>query len=274
MSSFFEIEYCGLVKHIEVVDKIPQSGGTLPSTITFDGVGCKQYTFSANCQWDMTSTSPNITVTPSTGAANVLYDISVCYIGDNKLTAKDNSGNTYTIQCDETGVLNWNGGEWQKTSIPSGSIRNLTEVVVGDCVEELGNLCFYNQYNFLTAVTLPDSLKIIGNASFEHCGVLSNITIPSSVTDIYNYAFYQCTSLTSVTIGNGVTRIGSSAFYGCQSLTSVTILATTPPVLDSDWTFYNTNNCPIYVPAASVNAYKTAPVWINMADRITAIPNS
>ena len=251
MSSFFEISYCDQIKHVEVVDKIPQSGGTLPSTITFDGVGCKNYTFSANCDWDMSSTSTNITVTPSTGAANVLYDITVCYTGDNKVTVKDNSGNTYTIQCDETGVLNWGQYEYQKTDIPSGSYRSLTEVVVGDCVEELGNYCFYDQYYFLTAVTLPDTLKIIGNSAFQYCGALSSITIPSSVTSI-----------------------GGSAFYGCQSLTSVTILATTPPVLDSDWTFYNTNNYPIYVPAVSVNAYKTATNWSEYADRITAIPNS
>jgi hypothetical protein len=36
--------------------------------------------------------------------------------------------------------------------------------------------------------------------------------------------------------------------------------------------FNNTNNCPIYVPAESVNAYKAASVWSNYASRIYAIP--
>jgi len=36
--------------------------------------------------------------------------------------------------------------------------------------------------------------------------------------------------------------------------------------------FYATNNCPIYVPAASVNAYKTATNWKSYASRIQAIP--
>ena len=244
--SHFTIEYCDQQKIIDVVDKIPQSGGTLPSTITFDGVGCKQYTFSANCDWDMTSTSPNITVTPSTGAANVLYDISVCYIGEPKVVVTDNSGNTYTIQCDETGVLNWRQYEYQKTSI--SNMQNIAEVVIGDCVEELGSYCFDN--TILTSVTMSDSIKILGVRAFGRNLRLTSITIPSSVTTIKD-----------------------NAFYYSSGLQSITVLATTPPTLGA-YVFYDTNNCPIYVPAASVNAYKTATNWSEYADRITAIPNS
>jgi len=35
--------------------------------------------------------------------------------------------------------------------------------------------------------------------------------------------------------------------------------------------FYDTNNCPIYVPAASVDAYKSASGWSAYASRIQAI---
>ena len=73
-----------------------------------------------------------------------------------------------------------------------------------------------------------------------------------------------------VIIGNGVTSIVSNAFSGCSSLTSLTILATTPPTLGFD-AFNSTNDCPIYVPAASVEAYKNASNWIEYADRIFAI---
>lgn len=215
MSSFFEISYCDQIKHVEVVDKIPQSGGTLPSTITFDGIGCKNYTFSANCQWDMTSTSPNITVTPSTGAANVLYDISVCYIGEgNKVVVTDLSGNTYSIPCDDTNTLNWEYYEYQKTSI-SGGYRNITEAVIGDCVQVLSASCFQDCRNldcssisgatglreiemaayenthvyrnrqqiYGGTLNLPNGLQKVGSRAFGYTG-FNNLNIPASLTDI------------------------------------------------------------------------------------------
>ena len=45
---------------------------------------------------------------------------------------------------------------------------------------------------------------------------------------------------------------------------------TTPPTLSSNALDY-TNNCPIYVPSASVNAYKSANNWSTYASRIQAI---
>lgn len=91
------------------------------------------------------------------------------------------------------------------------------------------------------------------------------------VTSIGSYAFSGCSGLTSVTIGNGVTSIGKFAFYDCHALTNITITATTPPTLANVNAFNNKNNCPIYVPAASVEAYKAATNWTSLADRIFAI---
>ena len=131
---------------------------------------------------------------------------------------------------------------------------------------------FYQCGN-LTSFDIPNGVIQIGSA-FENCISLTSVTIPNSVTNISHSSFQNCNSLTSVTIPDSVTNIGSYAFYGCGSLTSVTVKATTPPSLENVDVFGSTNNCPIYVPAASVNAYKTAANWKYLASRIQAIPTT
>ncbi len=75
--------------------------------------------------------------------------------------------------------------------------------------------------NLITNVTIPNSVKIIGESAFEGCWNLTNITIPDSVTGIGYHAFQNCSSLTSITISNSVTSIGSYAFYGCSNLENI-----------------------------------------------------
>lgn len=88
---------------------------------------------------------------------------------------------------------------------------------------------------------------------------LVSVEIGDCVTSIGEQAFNGCSSLTSIDIPNSVTSIGNSAFYNCTSLTSTTINAIVPPTLGIR-AFNNTNNCPIYVPDASVDIY-TASGW-------------
>lgn len=123
----------------------------------------------------------------------------------------------------------------------------------------------------LVSVEIGDCVTSIGNEAFYYCSGLASVTIPNSVTSIGDSAFEDCRSLTSIDIPNSVTSIGDRAFFRCSSLTSITIFATTPPTL-GDYVFDITNNCPIYVPCESVDAYKEA--WSDYASRIQAIPNS
>ena len=99
------------------------------------------------------------------------------------------------------------------------------------------------------------------------------ITFDGDVTTIGDYAFYGCTALTSVTIGNSVTTFGEEAFNGCDALKEVYCKPTTPPSLDGSNVFdYNASDRKIYVPTASVDAYKAADGWKEYADAIVAMP--
>lgn len=59
-----------------------------------------------------------------------------------------------------------------------------------------------------------------------------------------------------------MTSIGDYAFQGCYALTSITSKNTTPPTVGNGYTFYYVNkSIPVYVPAESVEAYKSAEYW-------------
>ena len=105
----------------------------------------------------------------------------------------------------------------------------------------------------------------------ECSGDFVSAIIGDCVTVIDSRAFYEKTTLESVFISSSVTKIYDYAFAECTSLVSVTIEATTPPTLITS-PFFETNDCPIYVPSGSVSAYQSAPGWRNLASRIQAIP--
>ena len=125
-------------------------------------------------------------------------------------------------------------------------------------------------YNMVTSIIIPDSVTSIGNEAFYNCRGLTSVTIPNSVTSIGDNAF-QSTSLTEIIIPDSVTSIGNNILNYNNEITNITILATTPPTLKTS-AISGSNNCPIYVPVESVDAYKQATNWSSLADRIQAIP--
>ena len=167
--------------------------------------------------------------------------------------------------------------------------HSLTRVNIPDSVTEIGGFAFFDCTS-LTTITIPDSVTKIGSSAFSDCpsltafygkfasgdnrcliidGVLNvfapagitSYAIPDSITSIENNAFRNCTSLISVTIPDSVTTIRSHAFYGCKSLTSVYCKPTTPPTGGDSMFDDNASGRVIYVPTASVGAYKAARYW-------------
>ena len=176
-----------------------------------------------------------------------------------KVRANYSDGSVYTLTC---------GGSTILSSVPSAS--SVVSAVVGNCVTEINYV--FNFASSLSSITLGNSVTTLGSFAIRGTKITS-ITLPNTLTTIGNDALANNSGLTSVVIPSGVTSIGSEAFRNCSGLTSITINAATPPTLGSI-VFDGTNNCPIYVPAESVDAYKAATNWSTYTDRIQAIPNS
>ncbi len=105
--------------------------------------------------------------------------------------------------------------------------------------------------------------------TFKNCSNLRNVTLTDGLTVIGQSMFDNCTSLTSITIPRSVKSIGNSAFKGCTGLKEIYCKSTTPPSLGSSSLFENTaETLKIYVPRASVDAYKTDSDWKKYKDSI------
>jgi hypothetical protein len=159
------------------------------------------------------------------------------------------------------------------TSLKHGSFEGCTSLKsVGDMshITTFLSRVFYGCSALSIDVNLPN-LNSLGGASFYGSGIkkvlsLGNITaLPS---DYERGCFRGCTALTFVELSDKMTSIAAYSFYGCTALETFICRATTPPSLANANALTNTNNCPIYVPDASVDAYKSASNWSTFASRI------
>ena len=113
-----------------------------------------------------------------------------------------------------------------------------------------------------TTTVIPNSVKEIGPAAFDGRKWLTSIEIPNSVTSIEDVAFRDCSRLASVKIGNSMTYIGDLAFSYCSGLNEVYCYAENVPETSSS-AFKNSSisSAKLYVPKASLEAYKTTAPW-------------
>ncbi|MGN0787456.1 MAG: leucine-rich repeat protein [Candidatus Onthoplasma sp.] len=141
---------------------------------------------------------------------------------------------------------------------------------------------------------LPSYIKTIGQYAFTGTG-FEKVIIPSSVTDIGYRAFvsmknlkeikiesttlstgedvFQSQSVVTITFGENVSSVtlGARAFQGC-TITTINFESTVPPTIDLTQIASVDSLESIYVPADSVDAYKTA--FADYAGKIVATSSS
>lgn len=149
------------------------------------------------------------------------------------------------------------------------SLENITGT---EAVTQIGDATFAGCENLAINIYLPNLTAIAGRNSFKNSGILGILSL-GVVTTLKDYFALGCASLKYAIIPETVTTIEIQVFKNCTSLQAVILKSATPPALWATNVFENTNNCPIYVPDASVEAYKGATNWNNssIVNRIKGI---
>lgn len=192
---------------------------------------------------------------------NESYD-AFNYIFNENLTDVNFSGDVEVISYID-------GNDYQVTRVScieatvSGFKNYKNRIILLSNITAIDGWAFQDCAN-LTSIEIPNSVTNMGVQVFMDCSNLTNVVLPEGITEITIHEFRSCRSLKSINIPSSVTSIYGWAFEGCSSLITMRVEATTPPTLQ------NTNaissaTTQIQVPAASVNAYKTATNWSNFA---------
>ena len=92
----------------------------------------------------------------------------------------------------------------------------VTDLVIPEGITEIKSCSFYGA-TCLTSLSLPNSLRKIGNSAFKMCSnIMCHLYIPNSVTDIGHGAFNNCRGFYGdLVIPNSVTTIRNGAFWSC-----------------------------------------------------------
>lgn len=144
---------------------------------------------------------------------------------------------------------------------------NLVKLNLPDGLEDIG--VYFLAGCGLDEVIFPYGLSVINRFALEDSNV-SNIVIPKSVTSIGAHVFKNCTNLSYIEIPDSVDSIGVNFLDG-SPLTTIKFYSETPPTIES--IFLNGNdNCSIYVPEGSRDAYLNASNYPNDSARYVEYP--
>lgn len=132
--------------------------------------------------------------------------------------------------------------------------------------------CFFETQ--LKRITIPNGITLIDTKAFALTKI-TNISLPDSVIEIGNEAleFSLGPGNYEIRIGSGLQRIGSYINPKYRGTQNIYFASTTPPTFTGGSSAFNKAGVTlsIYVPSSAVQAYKTAPGFTDVADKIQGI---
>lgn len=156
-------------------------------------------------------------------------------------------------------TVNYNNRSFTVTSVlpyAMGSEHtgcNVTSVSLPNTIKTIGEYAFYKCQN-LNECNLPQSLISIDLCAFSRTA-LNKVVIPENVITIGLSAFSYCTSLTSIIIGKNVRTISSRAFQYSSSLLEVFFTGESVPDIGTDVFRETSPYLEKYVPSVEVYGF-------------------
>ena len=142
---------------------------------------------------------------------------------------------------------------------------NVQQIIIGEGITNIPDWAFAMYANCMS-ISLPSTLKSIGNSAVEECA-LWNVYLPEGLETIGNYAFMD-NVFSSICIPSTVTAIGEAAFRS-EALTDIGCYASTPPTLGDD-AFCDDPDAinSVYVSSVNIAAYQEAEGWSIFGEKI------
>ncbi len=122
-----------------------------------------------------------------------------------------------------------------KTLLDYPQTREDTHFDVPEGVENIAYNAFYNDN--LISVSLPGSIKTIGQYAFGDCDNLTTVELSEGIETIGEWAFYKCENLTSMTLPDGLKTIEMNAFHECAKLKTISIPESVTEIRESAFAF-------------------------------------
>ena len=99
---------------------------------------------------------------------------------------------------------------------------NLVEITLPSSLKVLGEWCF-KDCSSLTNIMLPEGTEVLGTCCFGFCEALESINLPSTLREIESYCFSNCHKLQGkLVVPEGVERLGDGSFAS-TSITSISL---------------------------------------------------
>lgn len=108
-----------------------------------------------------------------------------------------------------TGIGNYafSGEQWEKVTLP-------------DSIREIGNGAFRNSEK-IRSICMPANLVHIDSEAFSGCSALTEVKFNNKLREIDYRAFSECISLKKITLPDSVTTVNTEAFERCYKLSSI-----------------------------------------------------